>query len=333
MEIKILKRQGRSLRQIANQVGVSVNTVRKYQVRQESPCYKARPIRVKKLDAYLDYLQHRVRTAHPLWLPAVVLLREIQMQGYTGGISQLRAYLLSLKPVSVEAPIIRFETAAGEQMQVDWVEFRRGRDFLAAFVATLGHSRMSYVTFVDNERCETLIDCHQQAFEYFGGVPLKVLYDNMKTVIITRDAYGPGHHRFHAGMLDFAHHYGFQLTVCRPYRPQTKGKIERFNRYLRYSFYNPLISQLKGQGETLDIVTANREVRTWLNDIANQRLHATTERRPVDLLASEQLSLQPLPPVYTGDLKSARSQTLSEVVPVSLQHPLDVYQQLLEAQL
>ena len=58
----------------------------------------------------------------------------------------------------------------------------------------------------------------------------------MKTVVIQRDAYGSGRHRFQAGLLDFAKHYGFQLKLCQPYRAQTKGKVERFNRYLRHSF-------------------------------------------------------------------------------------------------
>ena len=116
------------------------------------------------------------------------------------------------------------------------IEFRKGQNTLSAFVATLGYSRASYVEFVTNEKLVTLIECHKRAFDYFGGVPEEVLYDNMKTVILDRDTYGPGIHRFNKGMLDFAKHYGFCLKVCRPYRAKTKGKVERFNRYLRESF-------------------------------------------------------------------------------------------------
>ena len=177
---------------------------------------------------------------------------------------------------------MRFETPPGHQMQADWIEFRKGKDdFLAAFVATLGYSRASYVRFVTDERLETLINCHEGAFTYFGGVQKQVLYDNMKTVVIQRDAYGSGRHRFQAGLLDFAKHYGFQLKLCQPYRAQTKGKVERFNRYLRHSFYNPLTTRLKMAGLRVDVETANWQVNKWLKEIANQRFHATTKAIPL----------------------------------------------------
>ena len=336
MEIKILHRQGKSLRCIANEVGISVNTVRKYLKQDGNPFYKKRLPVTTKLDSYKDYLKERINASRPLWLPATVLLQEIRDHGYTGDLTQLRIYLHSLKPVVVEEPV-RFETDPGYQMQVDWIEFRKGKDFLAAFVATLGYSRVSYVRFVTNEKLDTLIKCHEEAFDYFGGVPIQALYDNMKTVILERDAYGAGKHRFNPGMLDFAKHHGFQLKVCRPYRAKTKGKVERFNRYLRYSFYNPLVSRLKTAGLVLDVQTANIEVLKWLKDTANLRVHGTTKEVPFKRLAEEQSSLQSLPLPYSGDVKLARAVDAKEVALPSwfsqqpLQHPLSVYQQVLEA--
>ena len=221
-------------------------------------------------------------------------------------------------------------------MQVDWIEFRRTPSFLAAFVATLGFSRFSYVCFVENERLETLIECHKEAFDYFGGVPYQVLYDNMKTVILERDTYGPGKHRFNPGMLDFAKHYGFQLRVCKPYRAKTKGKVERFNRYVRYSFYNPLISKLKMSHLKLDRQTANVEVLKWLRDVANIRLHGTTREVPLERLKKEQEFLQKLPSPYYGVIKAAKAIAIEEGSHISfcdkpLQRSLAVYQQILEA--
>ena len=121
-------------------------------------------------------------------------------------------------------------------MQVDWVEFRKGSHPLYAFCATLGYSRASYVEFVIDMKVGTLIDCHQKAFFALGGVPRRILYDNMKTVVLERDVDGPGEHRYHAGFLDYAGHCGFVIKLCRPYRARTKGKVERFNGYLRRSF-------------------------------------------------------------------------------------------------
>ena len=97
----------------------------------------------------------------------------------------------------------------------------------------LGWSRTAYVEFVIDERVETLIEAHENAFLAFGGTPREVLYDNMRTVVLERHGYGRGRHRFHPGFLDYARHCGFRPRLCAPYRAQTKGKVERFIRYLR----------------------------------------------------------------------------------------------------
>lgn len=336
MEIKILYKQGKSLRTIAGEVGVSVNTVRKYLKHDGTPKYKVRIAMVTKLAPYKDYLSNRVKSAHPLPLPGTVLFQEIKGQGYKGGITQLRDYLRSIKPAPEPEKLIRFETPPGKQMQVDWIEFRKGKNPLSAFVATLGFSRASYIEFVSNEKLPTLIECHKRAFDYFGGVPEEVLYDNMKTVILDRDTYGPGIHRFNKGMLDFAGHYCFRLKVCRPYRAKTKGKVERFNRYLRYSFYNPLVTRLKTSGLVLDMDTANVEVLKWMRDNANLRVHGTTGEVPNERLKLERNNLQPLPMDYTGIQPTAVAtpKTMESkrtgFSNIPLQHPLSIYQSLLE---
>ena len=69
----------------------------------------------------------------------------------------------------------------------------------------------------------------EQAFAYFGGVPQHVLFDNTGTVVIERDPYGEGRHRWHNQMLALADTYGFMPKLCRPYRAKTKGKVERFH--------------------------------------------------------------------------------------------------------
>lgn len=105
-----------------------------------------------------------------------MLLREIQSQGYPGGISQLKAYLAPLKR-QPEEPLIRFETAPAQQMQVDFTIIRRGRYPLKAFVATLGYSRASFVQFSDRENSAAWLDGLRAAFAYFGGVTEQVLPD------------------------------------------------------------------------------------------------------------------------------------------------------------
>ena len=148
-----------------------------------------------------------------------MLYREIVARGYVGGQSQLRAFI-TLRPTLPVEPLIRFETAMGEQLQVDWVEFRKGAAPLHAFWVTMDYSRASYVEFVCEMKVATLFGCHERTCAAFGGVPQRVLYD----IVIERDVYDEGQHRFHAGFLDFAKHCGFIIKLCRPYRAKTKGK-------------------------------------------------------------------------------------------------------------
>ncbi len=346
MEIRLLKKHGKSLREIAEEVGCSVNTVRRHLELTEKPKYARQIKRLRKLEEYESYLCGRQESAKPLWIPATVLYREIVARGYQGGMSQLRAFLLTIKPTQSEEPVIRYETEPGEQMQVDWVEFRKGSDPLYAFCATLGYSRASYVEFVTDMKSQTLIECHERAFESFGGVVKRVLYDNMKTVVLDRDAYGAGEHRFHPGFLDYAKHSCFLIKLCRPYRPKTKGKVERFNGYLRRSFYVPLVSRLKPAGLKLDAVTANLEVRCWLNEIANERIHGTTQVKPSERLQEERRYLQVLPEPWRGKIAAARPQRKTPVMKespkrpavvterlnqeVPVQHALSVYEHLLQ---
>jgi hypothetical protein len=202
----------------------------------------------------------------------------------------LKALAASLKPKQVAAPIVRFETAPGEQTQVDWAVIRRGRNRLSMFVATLSRSRASHVEFVTDERVETLIQAHENAFVDFGGVPHEVLYDNMRTVVLERHGYGRGPHRFHPGFLDFARHCGFRPRLCAPYRAQTKGKVERFIGYLQESFWAPLSSRLAQEGLVVDRETGNLAVKRWRREVATARIHGTTGAIPAERLVSEDCS-------------------------------------------
>ena len=216
-------------------------------------------------------------------------------------------------------------------MQVDWGQMRGGKSPIHAFICVLGYSRAMFVVFTDNMRYETLEDCHRLAFEYFQGVAKQIWYDNMKTVVIKRDAYGEGNHRFHKSFYQFAKEMGFMPKLCWPYRPQTKGKVERMVRYVRDSFYNPLSTKLRSANLQLDCQTANIKVIHWLNDIANQRIHNTTKQKPADRLKQEQAYLQ----TVDSKVQLALPEKLEKYSPIAnekydpapLHHDLDVYNQ------
>lgn len=321
-----MARRGEGVRSIAKQLGCSRNTVRRYLREEEARRYGPRSPRSCKLDAYMLYLSERVEQARPRWIPATVLLREIRERGYAGGISQLKAWLAPLKRTEVE-PVVRFETAPGQQMQADFTHVRRGRDPLIALVATMGYSRATYVKFTTAEDAATLCAGLREAFDYFGGVPEHVLFDNTKAVVIARDAYGEGRHRWNDRLAELAEACGFTPRLCRPYRAKTKGKVERFNAYLKGSFVVPLAATLEASGLRLEVGVANVHVRRWLDEVANARVHATTKAVPARRLAEERAVMLPAPALRAAPAVPPRVATPIE----SLQHPLAVYDALLEA--
>ncbi len=332
MKIKILYKQGYSQRAIARELGISRNTVKRYLDSDSSvPKYKNREKQESKLDPFKDYIKQRIAKAHPIRLSGVVLFREVKELKYTGGITLLRDYIREEVYFEAEKEIKRFETQPGKQMQVDWGQMRGGKNPIHAFVCVLGYSRALFVVLTDNMRYETLEECHRLAFEYFQGVPEQIWYDNMKTVVIQRDAYGEGKHRFHKSFYQFAKEVGFIPKLCRPYRPQTKGKVERMVRYVRDNFYNPLSTSWKAQGLSLDCETANIKIIHWLNDIANVRIHDTTKQKPFNRLKVEQPYLQ----TYKSQVKTAIPEKIQEYSPFDnqaydlapLHHDLNVYDQ------
>lgn len=333
VEIHVMHRQGKSIRAISQELGVSRNTVRKYVRAAQVPTSAARSPKPTKLDDYRAYLDSRVEAARPDWIPATVLFDEIVALGYSGCLTSVRDYLRTLKPKAKIDPLVRFETAPGHQMQVDWGAFKLNGQRISLFLATLGWSRFNYGEFVLDEQFETLRACHEHAFDAFGGVPHEVLYDNMRTVVQQRNFYGRGLHQFHPGLEDLAHHYTFMPRLCRPYRAKTKGKVERSIGYIRRSFFVPLVSRYQQLSQPLDIETLNLEFARWLAVKANAREHGTTGEVPAQRLEQEQAALQALPPsLLTGEPRSMDiGRTLKTSFPVEqLQHPLSIYEDLLE---
>jgi len=152
------------------------------------------------------------------------LLDEIRGRGYAGGYSQLKLAVARWREEERERAFVRFETGPGEQSQMDWGHFGNwdGRR-LYGFALTMCYSRMRYVEFTQRQDIHHLLSAMVHAFRYFGGVTECILTDRMKTVLLDQNG---GELHFHKKFLDFAAYYGFVPRVCRPYQPETKGKIE-----------------------------------------------------------------------------------------------------------
>lgn len=221
----------------------------------------------------------------------VRLIDEIKPMGYTGSVDTLRRFLATLRPINTAAAkaTVRFETPPGQQGQADWAYCGRFPDTqgkivpIYVFVFVLGFSRSLFVRFTTSMDVRVLIECHQHAFEYLGGWPREILYDNMKQVKIGPNEWNPL-------FLDFANHHGFTIKTHRVRRPRTKGKVERMVFYVKDNYLN---------GRSFaDLDDLNAQALQWLENTANARQHATTRCRPADLLVQEGLVPTSSMPAY-----------------------------------
>jgi transposase len=177
---------GASIRRIAKTLGISRNTVRKYLRAPAIPQAAPRTPKVSKLAPFTEHLQTRVGAGIE---NCQVLLRELREQGYTGGYTILKEFVHPLRHRPLIPGTVRFETAPREQAQVDFgscpyqgLDGRMHR--IWAFTMVLSWSRLLYLEFVRLADTPTFIRCHLHAFEYFGGVPLRCLYDRTKLVVL-----------------------------------------------------------------------------------------------------------------------------------------------------
>ena len=286
-----LHRQGLTVSAIARQTGVDRKTVRKYIERGlEAPAYSPRKARETVIDPFAAYLRERV-AAFP-GLTGSRLFRELKERGYAGGYTAVTDFLRDVRPEAAPGFEVRFETPPGDQAQVDFAQFRvvftdepLAPRIVWLFSMVLGFSRLIWARFVVHQDLATVLRCHVAAFEAMGGVPREILYDRMKTAV-TGEA-DTGGIVYNRALIDLAKHYGFHPKACRPYRAQTKGKVERPFRYIREDFF------LAGCFRNLEDLNAQME--RWLGTVANPRRHATTNRIVNEAFAEEKPYLRPLP--------------------------------------
>jgi transposase len=277
-----LQTQGKSVREIARILGIARNTVRRYL--RGKPEAVPRPKRGSVLDPYKAQIRRWLQEDH-LYNCETMLPRLVE-QGYPGSLSTLKAYVHGLRPPKAgHAPVLRYETKPGEQMQYDWGEFhyeKDGKDHkVYGFAAILSYSRMRFIVFV--KRCDTptMIRCMMEAFEYFGGLPKAALTDRMKSVFLEMVDKTP---RWNPVFSDFMASIGVSPRVCKARTPQTKGKIERSVGIIKHGFWPGV--------HFTDFDDLNDQARAWC-DRLNQRVQRTTRCVPLDRWVEEPLA--PLP--------------------------------------
>ena len=216
-------------------------------------------------------------------LTAVRLFKEVRAAGYPGSYNQVKRYVRKVRPRPPEEPVVRFETAPGRQGQVDFAHFRLPWGERYALIVVLGYSRLLWVQFYTRQTMKALMHGLESSFSYFGGVPRELLFDQMKAVVIEYGRYDDGALVENPEFMRYAYHWNFRIRACRPYRAQTKGKVERPIRYLRESFFY-------GRTFTSDD-DLNAQALHWLETEANVRSHATLKERPLDRFECERLEL------------------------------------------
>jgi transposase len=273
------------MRRIARQLHLAARTVKKYLVTPvPSPVRRPRP---SKLDPFKPLISELLeQDPHA---PGAVILQRLQAGGYSGGHTILRDHLQKVR-VSRSAPraFLRMEPGPGERFEIDWghfgaLDYEGDKRKLYAFCLIEAHSRMLYVEFTHSQSFETFARCHQHAFAALQGVSRECWYDNLMTAVAEHDGRLV---RFQPRFLAFAREYGFYPHACNPGAGWEKGKVEKGGvAYLRSNFW-PLRT-------FTDLTDVNRQVRQWLDEVANVRLHRETRQRPCDRFRPD--ALRPLP--------------------------------------
>lgn len=234
-----------------------------------------------------------VCTLYQQQVAGTAILQRLRERGYRGGLSSVYRFLHQLEPPRPSAATVRIEREPGSEAQVDFgyagllLDPSSGARRRAwAFVMVLAYSRHQYVEFVFDQRLPTWIALHAHAFAFFGGVPGRVVLDNLKAGI-TRACFDDP--QIQPTYRECAEHYGFLLAPCAPRTPEHKGKVEQGGvHYVKQNF-------LGGRAPTT-LTQANADVLQWCRTTAGQRRHGTTKQAPLQRFEQvERARLQPLP--------------------------------------
>jgi transposase len=295
----LLHHEGRAIRELCRQFHLGRNTVRRIlraHAQRRDLGHDVLPQklrRVSKLDGFEPEIK-KLLEKYPD-ITGLRIYEELKETGYSGGISILRERLKKLRPPKRD-PVIRFETDPGQQGQMDWSPYtlpfiRTGKSQVLCFSYILGFSRRQYIDFTTSRDFYSLIRRHQDAFQYYGGVPKECLYDNEKTVVLRWEC---GRPVFNPAFTAFITHYQCKPIACRQGRAETKGKIEAPFKYVDGNLLNGRDFQ--------DLEDLQAIARWWLKEKSDLHIHDTTRHAPLELFAQEMLQPLPLHPYDSSEV-------------------------------
>ena len=281
-----LGRQQLSVAQTARALSMDPRTVAKWAGVEQ---FRARAglARASKLDPFKGQIVRWLDT-HPY--SAQQIFQRLREAGYAGGPTIVRAYVQRIRPRPAQA-FLKLDFAAGEAAQVDWGEFgsiavgstqRR----LSFFLMVLCHSRRMYLEFTVSQQMEFFLACHENAFAVFGGVPARIMVDNLKSAVLQRLVGAAP--VFNPKYLDFSRHWGFEISPCNVRSGNEKGRVENGVGYVKKNLLAGL--------ELADFAALQPAAALWVDTVANVRIHAATQQRPIDRFEDERAHLRPLNP-------------------------------------
>ena len=281
-----LGRQQLTVAQTARALALDARTVAKWASVEQ---FRARTgvARVGKLDGFKGQIVRWLDT-HPY--SAQQVFQRLCEAGYAGGITIVKDYVQRIRPRHQEA-FLKLEFAAGECAQVDWGEFGTivvgsTRRRLSFFLMVLCYSRRMYLEFTVSQKMEFFLACHENAFAAFGGVPSRIMVDNLKSAVLRRLVGAAP--VFNPKYLDFCGHWGFEITACNVRSGNEKGRVENGVGYVKKNLLAGL--------ELADFAALQPAATLWVDTVANVRIHGSTQKRPIDLFEDERAHLGRLNP-------------------------------------
>ena len=279
------EKDGLNCNQIAAIMGLSFKTVKKWLNEKRYRMRKSADLS-SKLDPFKNQILQMLEK-YP-YSAAQILLR-IRENGFDGGYTIVKDYVRKVRPPKTRA-FLTLSFAPGECAQVDWASYgsvnvgstcRR----LSFFVMVLCYSRMMYVEFTVSQTMEHFLACHQNAFNFFGAVPKKIMVDNLKSAVLSRIVGQAA--VFNPKYLDFADRAGFTIAPCNIGKGNEKGRVENAVGYVKKNFLAGL--------DIPDFTAVNPAARHWLDTVANVRIHGETRKKPHELFKEERPCLNALP--------------------------------------
>ncbi len=281
--IRTLFNKGLNKSEISRTTGHDWKTVSKVLKNGDAPPDKKPHPRI--LDPYREDVLELIE----LGLNGVRIHEELQRKGVKVGYTAVKGFIADIK--KRDDIFVRIHTKPGEETQVDFGYIGRTNDNSGkvrktwVFHMKMSHSRKDFYKKVYNQRVETFIECHEEAFRYFEGVPEYVRIDNLKAAVLKVNFYEPVYQRLYQ---NFAEHYKFKIIPCRVRHPNDKGKVESGIKYIKGNF---IPGRKFTSGDDLD-----RQMYNWQENKCNLRVHGTTRKVPNEVFEEEEKkALNPLP--------------------------------------